>query len=86
MSFILYCLGIYFWFYLFNYSDIAESIRSKVFNVMHPYITYALQCSYCYTFWITLVAFCLSLVPLSYIFAAPVVNLFLFKILNNLSA
>ncbi len=86
MSFLLYCLGVYFWFYLFNCSDIAAPARAKILASVHESISYALQCSYCATFWITVAACCATLVPISYVFAAPVVNLFLFKSFERLTS
>lgn len=85
MSFLLYCLGVFFWFHLFNCSDIAAPIRQWVLARVHPNIGYAIQCAFCSTAWITLVLFSGGLVPPPYVFAAPVINLFLAKISDRLS-
>lgn len=86
MSFLLYCLGVYFFYHLFNCSDIAEPARAKVLAVVNEKVVYALSCAYCATFWITLAAWCAALVPAAYVFAAPVVNLFLLKTLSRLDS
>lgn len=86
MSFILYCLGVFFAYYLFNCSDIMESVRTWVLDPKRTpeAVSYAMQCAFCATFWVTLAALGAAQVPLSWLFAAPVINLFLIKILNRL--
>lgn len=86
MSFLLYCLGVYFFYHLFNCSDIAAPVRAKILTLVHDKVAYALGCVYCTSFWITLAAWCATLVPLVYVFAAPVVNLFLFKAFSRLDS
>ncbi len=86
MSFLLYCLGVYFFYHLFNCSDIAAPVRAKILALVHDKVAYSLQCAYCATFWITAAAWCAALVPAAYIVAAPVVNLCLLKILNHLDS
>lgn len=85
MSFLIYCLGVYFWYYLFNCADIAAPIRARILAVVHPNVAYAIQCSFCTTSWLTAAAWCAALVPMSYVFAAPVVNLFLSKAFEHIS-
>lgn len=80
MSFLLYCLTVFFWFYLLNCSDIAAPVRDKVYPKLHANVVYALGCAFCYTAWVSIAAFMLSAIPLGYVCAAPVVNLFLSKV------
>lgn len=86
MSFLLYCLGVYFFYHFFNCSDIAAPVRAKILALVHDKVAYMLGCSFCLTWWITAGAWCAALVPAAYVVAAPVVNLLLLKTLNRLDS
>lgn len=85
MTFLIYCLGVFFGWYVFNCSDIAQSTRVWILSRAHNNVAYVLGCSLCTTFWVTLSLWAATIVPLSYVFAAPVVNLFLAKTLDHLN-
>ncbi len=85
MTFLIYCLSVFFFWYLFNCSDIASSCREWVLPRVHDNIAYALGCAFCSTFWLTIAAWIAAPIPASWIFAAPVANLFLVKILDRLN-
>lgn len=84
MSFLLYCLGVFFFYYVFNYSDIAARCRIWVLDHVNEQVTYALGCSLCWTWWVSVTGLILGLIPAAWIFAAPVVNLFLIKLFQRL--
>lgn len=85
MSFLFYCLGIFFGFHLLNHSDIAAPFRNWLYPRLHEKVAYAMSCAFCLTSWITLIIWVAGFVPIPYLFAAPVVNLFLVKIYDHLS-
>lgn len=84
MSLPIYCLIVFFWFYLFNYSDIAARCREWVLARVSDNVAYALGCAFCLTFWVTMFAALRGAAPISWVFAAPVVNLFLIKSFQRL--
>ena len=84
MSFLLYCLGVFFFYYVFNYSDIAIRCRTWVLDHVNEHIAYALSCALCFTWWVSATAWCFGTVPAAWMFAAPVVNLFLIKLFQRL--
>jgi hypothetical protein len=86
MTFVLYCLSVYFVFYVFNCSDIAEKARVLAAARLPSGIVYALNCALCSTWWVTLGAAILCFVPPSWAMAAPVVNLAIHKTLTKLSS
>lgn len=84
MSFVIYCLSVFFAFYVFNYADITAQCREWVLARVSENVAYALTCAFCTTFHVTLIAALWGAVPISWAFAAPVVNLFLIKSFQRL--
>jgi hypothetical protein len=85
VTFFLYCLSVYFVFYVFNCSDIAAQARAWAEARLPSSIVYVLNCALCFTWWITVVAAVFSLVPYTWAFAAPIANLITHKALEKLS-
>ncbi len=83
MNLIEYCLSVFFCFYLLNYSDILASVRVRLFAAVHENIKYALSCSLCCTFWVTLASIYWH--PWYWLLAAPVINLFAIRFYHFLS-
>jgi hypothetical protein len=85
MDIIYHCFSIFFFYYLFNNSDILLNFRTWVFLNVGDSVTYALQCSFCFTWWASLMLFAYGFCPFIFVFVAPVINLFLYKILTKLN-
>lgn len=85
MTFLLYCLSIFFVYHLYNRSDIAESARQWAATHLHEHVLYALGCAFCLTFHVSLIGAVVGLVPAIWVLAAPVINLFAIKALDKLS-
>lgn len=83
MNLFEYCAAIFFGFYLLNYSDILAMFRTALFAAIHADVAYALKCSFCFTFWFSMVT--LYWHPWYWVLVAPVVNLFAIKLFTFLS-
>lgn len=84
MRFWLYCAAIYWGYYLLNTSDLFAPMRRWLFPKVGYHISYALQCAFCLTSWITLGVVVSGRAPVAWLFAAPVVNLFALKLYTYL--
>lgn len=82
MNVLIYSISVWFFFYLFNYSDIAAKFRDWVVGHMAKPFDYLVQCAFCTTFYITALA--AIKFPYWYILVAPVINLFIDMSYRNL--
>lgn len=83
---IIYALTFWFWFHLANDSDIFAGMRAAVWPQLPAPVLYAVGCSMCSTFWVTLVLLPFTPIPFVYLFAAPPLVMLLncgFKRLSN---
>lgn len=76
MSLLIYSLSVWFFFYLYNHAEITRPTRDWIVPRLPSPAAYMVQCSFCSTFYVTLVGVILVAVPTSYLLVAPVVNLF----------
>lgn len=76
-SIFIYCVTIWFFFYLWNHSEILSKLRNFVYSRLNAVLAYLLQCSLCSTFWLTLVFFLMGFAPAFFICTAPIINLFI---------
>jgi hypothetical protein len=81
----IYPIIIWFFFYIWNHSDILSNFRTFIYNKLNVQIVYLLQCSFCTTFWISGALFIIGLIPALFIVTAPVINLFIELSFKNLS-
>ena len=79
-----YSFVIFFFFFLVNHARICILPRNFVFSKVHEKVRYAIQCPFCFTFWISIPVNILWNIPIEYIFAAPVLVLFLDLFCENL--
>lgn len=90
MNIVEYSLFVFFWYYLINNSDIAKPYRDKWYPKLHPNVTYAIKCSLCMTFWVSLIIYLINFIvssiniPWYFIFVAPVINIFVYRLFNFL--
>jgi hypothetical protein len=85
MTFWFYTAAVFWGFYLLNHSDLFAPIRGWIYPRIGYHVSYALQCAFCATSWITLGVVLSGRAPVSWLFAAPVVNLFAIKIFHYLT-
>ncbi len=84
--FILYCLWMFFAFYVVNHSPLTEEIREYWSKRLPYWMVYSLECAFCFTFWMGILICIIFDFPLCFAFAAPPVTLFMnliFKRLKN---
>ena len=88
MNIFTYSLCIYFLFYLQHHSTLLFPYNEAFKLSCPPKLNYMLSCSFCFTFWATLAILILTEVsiPVYYLLAAPVINLFLNSIYINLNS
>lgn len=84
----IYSVSVWFFFWLFNYSDICAKFKKKTLLFLNIYekLSYLLQCPFCITFWVSVYLFIIGSIDSYFIFVAPVINLFVdlfYKNLNN---
>ncbi len=82
---ITYVLGVWFFYFLTNYAAITRDFGLFLKEALGPQWGYPISCSFCGCFWITFVAYLGGLVPVAYVFAAPVLHLFVDLIYTRLS-
>lgn len=84
-DFMLYCLFVWFWFFLINHAVLLMPLSGWLKDRLPGYVIYSLECPLCFAWWLSAACWsCLDL-PGLYVFAAPVVNLFLGLIYDRLS-
>lgn len=76
VTYILYCAGLWFWFYLLNHTDLFVDLMEWA-DANFGLISGALRCAFCFGWWISLLIAPSSPSPLAYLFAAPVGVLFI---------
>ena len=54
---IIWTLGLFFAFYLLNYADLTRPVSRWLHQKLPPKIGYALQCAFCWPFWVTLAGY-----------------------------
>lgn len=82
---ICYALTVYFWFHFLSRSDLCENFRNRLIKILGPTLSYPLFCAFCFSFhtaWILLfltnfIPFWFTISPMSMLFVAPVINLFI---------
>ena len=82
---LIYSLSLWMGFFLFNYADISRDYARFAKEALGPKWGYPLSCALCFAVWITFAAYLVGLVPVSYVFAAPVVHLFIDLIYTKLT-
>jgi len=75
----------FFVWYMVNVADISKSYVTQALARLGTKVAYAVQCAFCLAFWLTLVLYILTPIPWTYLFCAPVINLFLVKLHSFLS-
>ena len=70
-----YALMIWFGFYIINHSLILKFFRDKLYPKVNSKLLYLIKCSFCFTFWISLILYLFKFIPLIFIFVAPPINL-----------
>ena len=84
MTLIEYSLFLFFVFLVYNYTDIAKPIKSRI----EPYLSdngkYILQCSICFPFWISVAVVLFSPFTWTSIFITPLIVHFLHLIYDRL--
>ncbi len=76
-SLFLYCLSIWFFFFLFNYAEITKPYAIALKEMLGPRWGYPLGCAFCWSFHLTWFLALVGSVPASYILVAPVLHLFI---------
>lgn len=74
---LFYSIAVFFAFWVINYSEILDQLRTAVFPILPRWLGYPLSCSVCFSFWLTgaLAFFVSGVFPL--IFTTPVCVMFL---------
>jgi hypothetical protein len=84
MELLIYCLSVYFLFFLVNYSLIFDAFRKQIENRSPEWFKTLVSCPLCFCWWFSLVV-CFFFTSISLVlFAAPVVNMFLDMIYHKL--
>jgi hypothetical protein len=86
MDIILYSLSVWFFIYIYKYSDIALPFKRFLEKKTPYYINYMPTCSFCFTFWVTALFFMVDVYSMQYVLVCPVINLFLDLIYNKLKS
>lgn len=74
---VVYVLCVYWLYFLANYAAITHRPASWLKRVLGPTWGYPLSCSLCFAQWVTLALWLVGALPLYYVFAAPILHLFL---------
>jgi hypothetical protein len=76
ISFLFYCLYMFFAFYIGNHSPLTEELRQEWLPRFPHWMAYSYSCAFCFTFWVGLALnFFGPFNPI--VFAAPPVVLFI---------
>lgn len=86
MDIFIYSVSVWFFIYIYKYSDIAKLFRQYLEYKLSSTVSYALTCSFCFTFWFSLFLFIINIYPIYYVLICPVINLFLDLIYNKLKS
>ena len=81
---LIYVLCCYFFYWLLNYAAITHRPATWLKRVLGPKLGYPLGCAMCFPFWATLTFYLFGYLPGYYVFAAPVIHLFLDTVYDRL--
>lgn len=73
---VMYVLCLFWGFFLLNYAELTARPSAWLKGLMGPRWGYPLSCAFCLAWWATGFLWFLGMVPLFYVFAAPVLHLF----------
>ncbi len=77
MNLLTYSLSIFSIFWLIKYSLIFSSFRDWIASLGWDKVNFAINCSFCFSFWATWALWCFGAVPINYLIATPSAVLFL---------
>ncbi len=78
-------VALWFFFYLWNHSDICASARTRLDKVLNRYVAYSIGCAFCSSFWVMFLSWSFELVPFIFLFFVPVFSLFIDLTYRNLT-
>lgn len=74
---IIYCLAAFSIFYLINYSEILEKQRKIIVAFFPDWLSYMIQCGFCFCFWLSIILYFLIGLQLWIVFTAPAFMMFM---------
>lgn len=81
---LIYCLQLWFAFYIVNHSPILEEQREIWFPRLGYAVCYSISCAFCFTFWSTLALQFIFPGLEAFVLAAPPIVLFINLIFERL--